>query len=202
MKAIQPADDDVPPPADTGRLWQQFHGELYAFLRARGHSEDAAQDLLQAAFLRAHKHLVGGCVPERPRAWLYQIVRNLAIDAHRYTEKQKNLREAFASEPTQTSDSVVDEREVFTVVAKALPMFVNSLAPAYQDALKMTELEGLTQAEAAKRAGISLSGMKSRVQRGRKHLLKALRNCCSFELDARGRMMACSGRADSDPCCS
>lgn len=65
----------------------------------------------------------------------------------------------------------------------------------------MAELEGLTQAEAAARAGISLSGMKSRIQRGRKKIYDALEQCCPFELDARGHMIGCISRNQSGDCC-
>ena len=89
----------------------------------------------------------------------------------------------------------------FEVVAATLPMFVDALKPDYRDALRMTELEGATQEEAARRAGISLSGMKSRVQRGRKMVHEALQRCCQFELDSRGRMVACNSRQSNAECC-
>jgi RNA polymerase sigma-70 factor (ECF subfamily) len=62
--------------------------------------------------------------------------------------------------------------------------------------LTLTELEGLTQKEAAERLGLSLSGMKSRVQRGRLHLRDALEACCHIALDVRGRVVACEPRPD------
>jgi RNA polymerase sigma-70 factor, ECF subfamily len=44
----------------------------------------------------------------------------------------------------------------------------------YRDAISFVELEGLTQREAAERFGLSVSGMKSRVQRGRQMLKRML----------------------------
>ena len=49
----------------------------------------------------------------------------------------------------------------------------------------MVELDGLTQKAAAERVGLSLSGMKSRVQRGRLQLRQMLEACCRIELDGR-----------------
>lgn len=52
--------------------------------------------------------------------------------------------------------------------------------------------------------GISLSGMKSRVKRGRQQLRKALEDCCHIALDARGRVLSYEPRADGrlpDSCC-
>ena len=47
----------------------------------------------------------------------------------------------------------------------------------------MTELGGVSQVEAAERTGISVSGMKSRVQRGRSKLKDLLLDCCSVDRD-------------------
>jgi RNA polymerase sigma-70 factor (ECF subfamily) len=47
----------------------------------------------------------------------------------------------------------------------------------------------------AKRLGISVSGVKSRVQRGRVLLREDLERCCAIGLDARGTPISCEMRA-------
>ena len=66
----------------------------------------------------------------------------------------------------------------------------------------LTELDGLNQADAARRSGISVSGMKSRVQRGRRQLTTLLDQCCRIQLDRRGGVMAYAPRSDDGcgPC--
>jgi RNA polymerase sigma-70 factor (ECF subfamily) len=64
----------------------------------------------------------------------------------------------------------------------------------------MAEIEGLSQQEAADRLGLSLSGAKSRIQRGRSMLKEALEQCCSFELDGRGRLMGCDPKPNQRVC--
>ena len=189
---------------NAGSLWTQFHAELRSFLMARVASEATADDILQNAFLRAHEHLVSGDVLEKPRAWLYQIVRNLVVDAHRRTSRERALARNVALEPAiEAVPSAVDmDDAAFEVVARSLPLFIDHLESPYREALQMTELEGLTQAEAARRAGVSLPGMKSRVQRARKQVHAALTQCCEFDVDARGHMTACTRRATADPCCA
>lgn len=66
-----------------------------------------------------------------------------------------------------------------------LKPLINTLAAADQQALQMVEFEGLTQVEAAARLGLSVSGMKSRVQHARSHLRVALDDCCRIALDRR-----------------
>ncbi len=55
-----------------------------------------------------------------------------------------------------------------------------------RQAITLVEYEGLTQNEAARRLGISLSGMKSRVQRARGRLCELLTGCCAVAMDVRG----------------
>ena len=71
----------------------------------------------------------------------------------------------------------------------------------YADAVRQVDLEGLTQVEAARRAGVSVSGMKSRVQRGRAQLRELLDACCRFDIDSRGRVVGYTARdARCDEC--
>ena len=53
----------------------------------------------------------------------------------------------------------------------------------------MYETEDLPQAEIAEKLQISLSGAKSRIQRGRRQLEELFRSCCKLELDRRGNVL-------------
>ena len=64
----------------------------------------------------------------------------------------------------------------------------------------LTELEGLTQADAAARLGLSTSGMKSRVQRARGQLRELLVGCCEIELDRRNRVTGYEPRREPCDC--
>src|SRR5215207_93704 len=73
--------------------------------------------------------------------------------------------------------------------------------PFRRAAVMLIDLEGMPQKEAAARSGVSLSGMKSRVQRGRQVLEHLLRDCCRIELDAGGRITDYQPRGDGcSPC--
>jgi RNA polymerase sigma-70 factor (ECF subfamily) len=77
-----------------------------------------------------------------------------------------------------------------------MAVFVAALPSPYREAITLTELQGMTQKEAAAMLGISLSGMKSRVQRGRKQLQELLQACCEIALDPRGRVMSFEKRPE------
>ncbi len=198
----QPTQTDSVRAASTEELYDRFHAELWRFVRARVASDAEAQDILQTTYLRAHAHLTDGDPPDNPRAWLYQISRNLIVDTARRAARGRELEDALATDPSATTaerDAADLDGGALSLVARALPLFVNALDEPYRRALKATEIEGLTQTEAARREGISISGMKSRVQRGRRLLRASLERCCEFYTDATGRMISCAPRTDC-PC--
>jgi RNA polymerase sigma-70 factor (ECF subfamily) len=85
-----------------------------------------------------------------------------------------------------TFETTVDAAELRAELAGCLRPMIDQLSQDYRDAITLVELKGLTQQAAAKQMGISLSGMKSRVQRGRARLKQMLDDCCLIELDRRG----------------
>ena len=63
----------------------------------------------------------------------------------------------------------------------------------------MYELDGMSQKEIANRESISVSGAKSRIQRGRKSLERMLKACCEFQFDGRGNIV--EYEATNADCC-
>ncbi len=88
-------------------------------------------------------------------------------------------------------------------LGECVSLFVSRLSSPYREAVTLTELEGLTQKEAAEMLGISLSGLKSRVQRGRDKIRHMFEQCCQISVDCRGRVIECEPRnlADVPPDC-
>jgi RNA polymerase sigma-70 factor, ECF subfamily len=85
-----------------------------------------------------------------------------------------------------TVKQTVRERYELEELKTAFRRMIYSLPDPYRDALVLTGFDGLTQQELANRLGISLSGAKSRVQRGRARLKEMLEECGSLEFDRRG----------------
>lgn len=71
-------------------------------------------------------------------------------------------------------------------LARCLRPLVEQLSDNYRSAVTLVDLDGLTHAAAARVAGISTSGMKSRVQRGRRQLPALLQDCCAIETTPTG----------------
>ena len=86
-------------------------------------------------------------------------------------------------------------------ITAGLGCVVQQLPPRYREAIELTELQGLTQSEAGTRLGLSLSGAKSRVQRGRVKLKDLLLECCHFEFDRYGNAIEYQPQRTCSDCC-
>ncbi len=174
-------------------LWRRYADRLLAFIRGRLSDSDEAEDLLQEVFIKVHLGLC--CMQEwtAMEKWIYRVTRNLIIDRYRARRKSEEIGEDV--EAGYGSPELDDDPAAR--LAFSLKETVAQLPEPYREALILTEYEGMSQAELASRAGISLSGAKSRVQRAREKLKALLLECCHFELDRLGGIIDYQER-----CCS
>jgi RNA polymerase sigma-70 factor, ECF subfamily len=179
-------------PAARG-TWQDLTVKLRPFIARRVRAAADVDDVLQDVFLRMQRGLAGLRDDQRFGPWVYQVARS-AIADHQRAAQRHPLADGEPPEECAAVDD--DESSVALELASYIAPFVATLPSPYREALTLTELEGLTQKDAALMLGISLSGMKSRVQRGRQQLRKALEDCCHIALDVRGRVVSCAPRAD------
>lgn len=185
-------------PSDR-RSWHALAQQLRPFISRRVATAADTDDVLQEVLVRVHRGLAGLRDDERLAAWVYRIARNVIVDHVRARPPAPSTASLLAPEL-----EVEDDRAAERDLAAALAFFVTALPSPYREAITLTELEGRTQREAAEMVGVSLSGMKSRVQRGRARLRAMLEACCEIALDARGRVIACAPRPDAvlpEGCC-
>ncbi len=186
------APDNVVILSDVRCAYRDLEAQLRPFVARRVSEPAAVDDIVQDVFLRMHRNLHALRDEQRFGPWVYQVARS-AIAEHRRARARHPLVSSGASphlEVLQEGDDRAVEQELASYVAP----FVAMLPSPYREALTLTELEGLTQKEAADMLGVSLSGMKSRVQRGRERLRGLLEDCCEIALDARGHVIACEPR--------
>ena len=178
----------------TERIWELLSAKLRSFLLRRVSDEQIAEDLLQETFVRIHKKLPEVDDMQRITPWVFRIARNLVID--HYRRKSPDAM-AIADDLESQED---DKEHLNELVAGWLPPMIAELPDAYREAVELYELKGVSQQEIADQLGLSLSGAKSRVQRGRAQLVKLLFDCCSFEQDRRGNLIGFSRNSPDDDC--
>ncbi len=169
----------------VAEVYASLGQSLRGFIRSRVSDRHAADDLLQETFLRIQKQLHTLEDSERLGAWVFQIARNLIND--HYRSLSRSAETSAAVEPLMSGE--VERANLNKEVVEWLPRFVDGLPETYRRAVRLYELEGLSQKAVAAELGLSLSGAKSRIQRGREALRKALLACCSFEIDRLGNVV-------------
>ncbi len=180
-------------------LWKEASSRLRPFL-ARRVPVDDVDDVLQDVFLRMQRGLASLRDEDRLGAWLYQVARSAIADSGR-----SRARHPLAGESAQVGvvdllhEPEPDDDAAIRTLSSCVAVFVARLPSPYREAVTLIELEGLTVREAAELTGISVSGMKSRVQRGRRRLRAIFEECCEIALDARGRITAAVPRAACPP---
>jgi len=167
---------------EFAEIWDRFSGRLLGFIRSRVASRDDAEDILQETFLRLHTGLC--CMPEweNLERWLYRVTRNLIVDHYRSRRPSEEYEDS-ATSPLGIPGEVDDPA---TRLALSLRDMVEELPAPDREILLLSEYEGLSQADLARRLGISLPAAKSRILRARKKLRDNLLECCHFELDRLG----------------
>jgi RNA polymerase sigma-70 factor (ECF subfamily) len=151
-------------------------------------------DVVQEVFMRLHRGLTGLQDGERFGGWVYRIAERAVADHLRGRARHplpRAVDHEASAEFTQSDPDTSLEAELSECVA----MFVARLPSPYRQAITLTELEGLTQREAAEMLGLSVPGMKSRVQRGREQIRRMFEACCEISLDARGHVVECLPRS-------
>ena len=161
-------------------LWKEHHSLLRIFVAKRVREGDAVDDILQNVFLKASVGLHTVKSQSAIPAWLYRIAANSIADHYRSQTTWEELPEDDdLSAPELEIDYVAE-------LATCLHPLIAELPETYRSALYLSEIEGLPQKEVAYRLGISLSGTKSRVQRGREKLRQSLSECCNIETGKSG----------------
>jgi RNA polymerase sigma-70 factor (ECF subfamily) len=182
--------------ASTETVWAQFSGRLRAFIAKRVKVEADIEDVCRTCSPKIHAGLGGLNEDEKLEAWLFQVARRATLDHFRRrsgSRRSSELPEELA-EPKHDDDRSAE-------VASWLEPMMALLPEADREALRLADLEGLSQKDLAARLRISVSGVKSRVQRARRRLKNAVLDCCHIEMDRRGNTMDYTRkRKDCGPC--
>jgi RNA polymerase sigma-70 factor (ECF subfamily) len=178
--------DTTLPETDARADWAELRARLRSFVASRvpgGHSTH--DDLVQEILLRLHRGLPRLRDSERLDAFAYQVARNAIADRYRSGRREEPVAPETLEDHALAEDRDEDASAAGRAqLARCLRPVIEQLDDDYREALLLTDLGDLSQADAARRLGLSAPGMRSRVQRARTQLHQALAACCRVELDA------------------
>ncbi|MGB7161008.1 MAG: RNA polymerase sigma factor SigZ [Tepidisphaeraceae bacterium] len=168
-------------------IWADLGTRVRRFVGARVNDAHAADDIAQDVMLKVQTQLDALPPENKLPAWVFRITRNAIIDHYRSRALRNHVDIAKERPLAETNET--DEADAVRDLAPCLARMVELLPEPYRASMKMADFEGLSQQEVADRAGVSLSGAKSRVQRARVMLREMIHDCCQIERDGRGNVV-------------
>jgi RNA polymerase sigma-70 factor (ECF subfamily) len=177
------------------KAWAEFEHKLRTYVGRRVNQnavDDVVSDIL-LRLVRSQDKMEGA---KNPLAWVYRVAANVITDHYRKSASDKRLVGAVLHEPADIDDENAEDQSL----ARCLVPMIKSLPAPYDQALLLTDINGLSQVDAANQLGLTVSGMKSRVQRGRQKLKSSLLNCCDIEVNRRGDIIDYQSRKTDAGC--
>lgn len=191
---------------DFGRLYAEYQPRIRRYV-ARLVGESDAEDLTQTVFLKANQALKDFRGESTLSTWIYRIATNTAADWMRSPSFRRAIQwvpldVSFdgerADHPTEEYGrlSLADQALVRREMNQCIRQVVDGLPANYRDAITLSDIEGLKNAEIAERLGVSVDTVKIRLHRARGMLRKAMEIRCDLYRDER-LGLACDAKACS-----
>lgn len=168
-------------------VWNELGDRVRRFVASRVNDPATADDITQDVMLKVQAQLGDLPPDDKLPAWIFRTARN-AITDHYRARAVRDHADIGDVDPAAVGGIAGDPREAVRDLLPCLARMVDQLPEPYREAMRLADLQGLSQQEVADRAGISLSGAKSRVQRARQMLRAMVEDCCDVERDGRGNV--------------
>jgi len=163
---------DAPRTGDLAfdRLYRSSRDDVYAYVASLLRDAPAAEEVTAAAFERAYRKR-RRFDPERgePRAWLFGIARNAALDELRRRGRQAELTAEPEDHDAQALDEGAERSERRLTVSAAL----ERLQPQERELIALKFFAGLDNREIARVLGIGESNAGTRLHRAMNKLREA-----------------------------
>jgi RNA polymerase sigma-70 factor (ECF subfamily) len=150
-------------------VYRSTFGDLVRYLHRKVWDSDRAHDLAQDAFTRA---MQSGETPDNPRAYVFRIASNLALDEARLVvRRRRHLALLKAETPAHEEPDPAEEmeREARTRAARAA---LDLLSERDREVLLLWDA-GFSYTDIAQQAGLAVGAIGTTLARARRRLVDA-----------------------------
>ena len=158
---------------DTAAALAERHSRFLQFLRNRVADAATAEDILQAAYLKAIESGSQLRETESSVAWFYRILRNAIADHYRQQAARARALDRWAAEWQESYEAEIPE-EVSACIQEA----VRGLKPEYRAAIERVDLGGGSVESFAKSQRTTSNNASVRLHRARRAVAKQLIAIC------------------------
>jgi RNA polymerase sigma-70 factor (ECF subfamily) len=168
---LDPSTAAGPPPLDFDALYRDARDDVYAYvvtlLRNRGAAEDVTAQAFERAFRKARSYDPG---KGGPRAWLFGIARNAALDELRKRKRRATLE----GDPDDSGARTPEDHAELALRREAVRAALASLDGQERDLIALKFAGGLSNGEIARVLRMSESNVGTRLHR----TITKLREAC------------------------
>lgn len=161
-------------------LFEQLHTAVFRYVSRKTKDSGQAEDITQESFLRLFHHLKAERPVDNPKAWLFTVANNLAIDATRRDSRVQDLDEATWDriEDTQMSADNPERLTIERERMERLRSAVLNLTTLERECLHL-RAEGLRYREIAELKNVSMSSITDAIRRATVKLSREFENGAS-----------------------
>ena len=157
---------------DAVEVLNESRDRFLSFLTRRVGRREAAEDILQAAFLRIIAKKAAPRDKERVDAWFYRILRNAVVDHYRRGGREKKTLESLHRPDSSEAPGL--EQAVCACVRDV----AGALKPEYRAILNRVDFEETPLREVSIELGLAENNAAVRLHRARTALRKLLGEVC------------------------
>lgn len=140
------------------------------------HSPTHADDIVQEVFIKAWRSLPKFRADSTLRTWLMSIANNEALMFHRREQRRRKRETPGESDTVACRSESADRALIRVEVNRAIHSAILSFPTRYREVVILRDVEELSLEETAKQLKATLSGVKTRLFRGRRKVAAVLRS--------------------------
>lgn len=148
----------------------ELFGRALRMSRSPHIAEDLVQDTVERA-IRFESHYQPGT---NLRAWVYQILFSVFVTRCRRSRRERNAMDVLSTDPCAWT--ATDDVNEMAGLSPSMVRALQSIPASFRDAVMLVDLEEMAYKDAAKKLGVPVGTVMSRLHRGRKLLAEIIRN--------------------------
>lgn len=173
----------------TKHVWDTYAQDIKGFILSKTKDVSVADDILQETFIKVHTKLQTLKDDDKLKSWLFSVARYTLMDYFKTKKIKVELNDFEVTDTFENHEHT--EKDCLRGILVNLPK-------KYREPIFLSDIMGLKQKEVAKRLNLSLSTVKSQIQRGRKQIAQGFMDCCGYEMNNDGYLVG--ELKDKDDC--
>ena len=150
-----------------GEIVRRYQDLLYRHAERMTGRQDDAEDVVQSAFIKAHRNLRRCRDPERVGAWLFRIGANACKD---YLKSKRTMIPVEKIPDLVATDGNPERETELGTIRSEIEQALRSLPVEQREAFLMKHVEGWSYTEMSETLDVSVPALKMRVHRAREEM--------------------------------